>query len=205
MSACIHLPCLVRFPDFLHPSLTARLPAAFDGSHRAYYAWRWPLLSRPLGRLLVEWDAEGREITTIPVPDSLVCHSSAGGGGEGPAAKQNMPGQVGPQGTGLPGDAAAASAVRVAAAAMAAVYVEGEVMVQQATWSPAGALLAFTEMRADRGPLLESRVVVADGRSGRRLGSWVLASPFPPFYYMWAACGTRLLFLRCAGAASTGG
>jgi hypothetical protein len=41
-------------------------------------------------------------------------------------------------------------------------------------------------------------VVVADARSGRRVAAMAVGAPFPPFYYMWSACGTRLLFLRRA-------
>lgn len=184
----------------------ARLPAAFGGSHRAYFAWRWPPLNRrPLGRLLIEGDLEGREIATAPIVDSLVRGAAGMGssGGEGAASHQAGP----KQGTGTHGVAAAAAVARAALAGMAVVYVEGEVMVQQATWSPAGSLLAFTEMRANQsghGALVESRVVVADGRTGQHLGSWVLSSPMPPFYYMWTACGTRLLFLRCGNLPTAG-
>ena len=68
--------------------------------------------------------------------------------------------------------------------------------VQQATLSPVGGLVAFTEMGDFGGGHLEARVVVADARSGGRVTSLVLESPFPPFYYYWLPCGTRLLFLR---------
>ncbi|KAL4433073.1 hypothetical protein ABPG77_006500 [Micractinium sp. CCAP 211/92] len=181
-----------------HPHLRRDdLLPAFGGSHRAYFAWRWPLLNRrPLGRLLIEGDLEGREIVTAPIVDSLVRGAAGMGSSGGEGAASHQAGLK--QGTGTHGVAAAAAVARAALAGMAVVYVEGEVMVQQATWSPAGSLLAFTEMRANQsghGALVESRVVVADGRTGQHLGSWVLSSPMPPFYYMWAACGTRLLFL----------
>lgn len=142
-----------------------------------------------MGRLLVEGDLEGQEIVTYAVLDSLLpADATDSGSGDASATEQTGRTQAQAQGMGLRGWAALAAT---------AVHVDGDVMVQQATWSPAGSLLAFTEMRADGWQLLESRVVVADGRTGHLLGSWVLSTPMPPFYYMWAACGTRLLFLRC--------
>lgn len=135
--------------------------AEFGGSHRAYYAWRWPLLRRPLRRILVAADADWREepdIRTLPAPGS------------------------------------SGAAVQVACEPFA--------FVQQATLAPAGPLLAFTEALEGGQGQVESRVVLADARTGARRCVVELAEPFPPFYFQWTPCGTRLIFLRCAAAAA---
>ncbi|PSC70856.1 F-box WD repeat-containing 7-like [Micractinium conductrix] len=171
---------------------------AFGGSHRAYYAWRWPLLRRRVGRILVEREAAaprgGVEFSTWTAPQHLLgdgtggtagCSSSAStGGAEQQEGLRRMSLDV-PSGAHHPGGGGGG----VTSVALAA-----EGMHQQPTWSPTGALLAYTQTAATGGGLVSS-VVVADGATGAPLASWHLATPMPPFYYIWSACGTRLLFL----------
>ncbi len=175
-------------------------PPAFGGSHRAYYAWRWPLLRRPLRRILVESDVTDLEIATYPAPATLGSGSSGGSGGV-------MHGNGNIRGSGAGGDRGPESmeGVETTAEQQHAEQQRGAVgvawehnVVQQATLSPAGGLLAFTELAASRGDL-ESWVVIADARTGRRICSVALERSYPPFYFYWQACGTRLLFLRWAG------
>ena len=181
--------------------LPLRACAAFGGSHRAYYAWRWPLLRRRVGRILVEREAAaprgGVEFSTWTAPQHLLgdgaggtagCSSSAStGGAEQQEGLRRMSLDV-PSGAHHPGGGGGG----VTSVALAA-----EGMHQQPTWSPTGALLAYTQTAATGGGLVSS-VVVADGATGAPLASWHLATPMPPFYYIWSACGTRLLFLRFA-------
>lgn len=47
---------------------TRSWPAAFGGSHRRYFAWRWPLLRGPVGCILVESNEEELDAATYPVP-----------------------------------------------------------------------------------------------------------------------------------------
>lgn len=165
----------------------------FGGSHRAYYAWRWRQLARPLGRILVEGDGGETpwpEVATYPAPAS----ASGGAGGTLPA---QLPAE--PMDADAPGGSGGGSAAAWRARGAAAVPCAPQAVVQQPTLAPTGSLLAFTEMEGLRGGHLESRVVVADARSGRRVCTLALQRPFPPFYYCWSACGTRLLFLRRAG------
>lgn len=168
----------------------------FAGSHRAYFAWRWRMLARPLGRILVEGDGGETplpEVATYPAPGSA-------GAAQQPAAQPHAEAMDTHAASGSSGGAAAAGRARGAAA----VPCGPQAVVQQPTLSPSGGLLAFTEMEGLRGGHLESRVVVADARSGRRLCTLALERPFPPFYHLWTACGTRLLFLRWARTCTCG-
>ncbi|PRW44266.1 F-box SNE-like [Chlorella sorokiniana] len=189
-----------------HPHLRRDdLLPAFGDSHRAYYAWRWPLLRRPLRRILVESDVPDLEIATFPAPETL---ASGGSGYEASiAVGANSSGGAGPSGASgegpdsMEGVETAAEQCgqqqqRQQQQQRGAVGVAWEHnVVQQATLSPAGALLAFTELAATRMGALESWVVIADARTGRRVCSVALADPHPPFYYFWLSCGTRLMFL----------
>ena len=67
---------------------------------------------------------------------------------------------------------------------------DGEGHAQLATWSPAGALVAYAR---DGGQ--GASIAVADGRTGRLLHEWQLEDL--PNYLMWTPCGTRLIVLRC--------
>lgn len=196
-----------------HPHLRRDdLLPAFGGSHRAYYAWRWLLLRRPLQRILVESDVPDLEIATYPAPATLGSDSSSSGGSEGGGGGGTKKGGAaeasGAGGSGSDDGPESMEGVEVAADQQrqqqrqeqqqqrGAVGVAWEHnVVQQATLSPAGALLAFTELAATRMGALESWVVIADARTGRRVCSVPLADPHPPFYFFWLACGTRLLFL----------
>ena len=155
------------------------------------------MLRRPLGRILVEGNPadddnieeegqgrgarDGWDIATFPAWP-LPAGGSASASGSGASSSRQAP----------PAAAAAAATV---------VDTRGGDMVQQPTWAPAGGLVAFTEVtHAQVAGFWEmaSQVVVADGRTGRRLVEMTLADPYPPFYFMWLACGTCLLLLRWA-------
>ena len=194
------------------PSCLCSLPA-FGGSHRAYYAWRWPLLRHPLQRILVESDVPDLEIATYPAPATLRSGNSSSsgseGGGGGGTKKGGAAEASGAGGNDSDGGPESMEGVEEAVDQQrqqqqrqqqqqrGAVGVAWEHnVVQQATLSPAGALLAFTELAATRMGALESWVVIADARTGRRVCSVPLADPHPPFYFFWLSCGTRLLFLR---------
>ena len=172
------------------PAWPPHPPAAFGGSHRAYYAWRWPLLRRPLRRILVESDVTDLEIATYPGPASPGT-SSCGSGSSGP---QDMEGVEAAAGGQQQQQQPSQQAGQQQAGAVGVAWEHS--VVQQATLAPAGGLLAFTELSATRMGALESWVVVADARTGRRVCAVRLADPHPPFYYYWLPCGTRLLFMR---------
>lgn len=182
----------------LHPPATQQLQAEFGGSHRCYFAWRFPLLRRPLGRILVEADEEEAgwpQIATYPAPQlaSSSGSSGSGGGGGGSQQQQAMDVDGGDASAGIIGGGGWGAAQEHGAAEVACIE---EALVQQATLSPSGAMVAFTELVVVGSGQLDCHVVVADARTGRRLAHRTLARPNPPFYFYWAPCGTRLLFLR---------
>lgn len=152
----------------LHSPITTTLPPVeFAGSYRVYCGWRWPQLRRCVRRIVVESDHAGLEISTHEAPLLPSIDGTGGPAQQGSCAEAAAP----------------ASSLEVTPGAW----------VQQATASPCGNLVAFTEMHHN-----VSSVVVACTRSGRRVAAMPVAAPFPPFYYMWSACSTRLLFLRQA-------
>jgi len=156
-------------------------PPAFGGSHRAYYAWRWPLLRRPLRRILVESDVTDLEIATYPAPATLGSGSSGG----------VMHGNGNIRGSGAGGDRGPES--------MEGVETTAE---QQHAEQQRGAVGVGWEhnvvQRAAFGAL-ENWVVSTEATNGLRICSVALERSYPPFYFYWQACGTRLLFLRWAG------
>lgn len=147
------------------------------------------------------------EIATYPAPASLGTGSSGGGGdGSGGASCSSGVSGSGPQDMEgvetAPGQQQQPQPDQQQRQAGAVGVAWEHSVVQQATLAPAGALLAFTELSATRMGALESWVVVADARTGRRVCTLRLADPHPPFYFYWLPCGTRLLFMRWVACAA---
>ena len=153
------------------------------------------MLRRPLQRILVEGDAPAA---------GGAADDEEQGGEEGKAGRDGWDIATFPAWP-LPGSGGASGSQQAppapAPATVVAATRSGGDMVQQPTWAPAGGLVAFTEVwHAQVAGLWEmaNQVVVADGRTGRRLVELRLAEPYPPFYFMWLPCSTRLLLLRWA-------
>lgn len=148
----------------------------------------------------MESDVPDLEIATYPAPATLSSSSSGGGSscGDGGGGGRNSGSGSGAADDGpesMEGVESAAQQQQQQHHGAVGVAWEHSV-VQQATLSPAGGLLAFTELAATRMGALESWVVIADARTGQRVCTVPLADPHPPFYFYWMECGTRLLFMR---------